>query len=84
MWLPQPKRRGVRHAYVEAACCPKWGRAADVQEHVRGAASHGVSKHAPRYLGNELAPWRCGSRLFAGRSLILLLEGPGVQHLQQG
>ena len=91
--LLQPTRRDVRDVYVEAACCPRRGRVADVQEHVRGAASYGVGEHASRYLGDEF-PWRVcgaatvngGSRIFAGRVragrfLVLFLEGPGVQNL---
>ena len=88
--LLQPKRRDVRDVYVEATCCPRRGRVANVQEHVRGAASYGPGEHVSRYLRDEF-PWRmCGaatvdgaSRIFAGRVragrlLRLFSESPGV------
>ena len=79
--------------YVEAACCPRRGRVAQVEEHVRGAPSNGVREHASRCLC-DLARRRCGTvvgglRLFAGRvraggSLVLLPESHGVGNLLHG
>ena len=75
---------------------PGWGRVANVQEHVRGAASYGIGEDASRNLGDEVARRKCGagpadggSRLSAGRVracrfLIFFSEGPGVQNLQHG